>query len=492
MRYRIKLLLACAGLAVVSCALVFAFFYSLSKRALLDQIQSTVLAIAVSSAGELDGDLHDMIRGEGAGDSRAYKEIQGILRKIRDEHRMSGLDVAFIYTIRPGDAGQSNWIYVVDGEEDTADKSHYGDPFVFEVDDLKDSGRMLGAPPRPDSGFTHDKFGSWLSAEAPILNSRGQSVARVGIDLKASDVVSEMHSFFIKALGGLVVVGGVGVMMSLFLSRWANRPLEKITSALNEIGGGDLNTRIKIDRNDEFGKVEKAVNEMAESLQERTALRGALSRYVTRDVAQEVVDLKGEPETDVGGQRRQITALFCDLEGFEPLHESFSAEEVILLLNTFFSRTVEVVFGHGGTMDRFVGAGLMATFGAESEMADHEENAVAAALAIFDDVTRLAEELFPGRPIDLGIRIGVHTGVAIVGEMGSDKWMAFKAIGPAVTEASRIVARAREEGVSVLVSEATAGAVRDRFSFREVGSLEAGEHAGETKLFRPLGDRKVG
>lgn len=482
MSYRLKVLLGAISLAFFTGGLVLALTYFSAGNILFGQIQSKVLSIAVSAAELVDADAHERIQSPGDESTEDYRQIERTLRAFRDQHRRDDVHVAFIYTIRPIAKGVDEWEYVVDAEEEGEDKSHIGDPFSFEADVEEDAFKSLAAPAAADRAFTHDEYGSWLSADAPIHDSKGRSVARVGVDLRADDVIREQRKLLLRGSYGLAAALVAAVVFALLLTQLANRPLEQIKGALSRIGAGDLDTRLEVTRKDEFGLVQTAVNTMATSLQQREALAGALTRYVSHDVAREVIERQSN--TGIWGERRRITVLFADIRGFTGLSDRLDPEEVVLLLNEFFEKMVDAVFANRGTLDKFIGDGLMATFGTLTDDADQERHAVETAEMMCRALRSLDEKWKHEGRATFRIGIGIHTGVAIVGNMGSEQRMDRTAVGKTVNIASRIEACNKDFGTTCLVSEATYEAVRDQFEFREAGTVTPRGVSDGLKVFK--------
>ena len=232
MKYRTKLLLAFIALALVASVPLYLLSSHLAGRSLFEQIQNTVRSIAIAAAHEVDGDQHQQIRGEDVANSAAYQQAIQHLRGIRDAHRSEQTDIAFIYTFRPSDEDSSKWIYVLDAEEEEADRSFFGDPFIFEARDARDLDFQLDAPAKADLDFTSDQYGTFLSAHAPIRNRAGEVVARLGVDFNASDVRAIQHRTAGRSLLGLAIALAIGVIFSLILSTWAELPLRGITRTL--------------------------------------------------------------------------------------------------------------------------------------------------------------------------------------------------------------------------------------------------------------------
>jgi adenylate cyclase len=175
--------------------------------------------------------------------------------------------------------------------------------------------------------------------------------------------------------------------------------------------------------------------------------------------------------------------LFSDIRGFTSLSETAAPEEVVALLNRYFTRQVEIIFKHGGTLDKFMGDGIMAFWGAPTAYPDHARRAVAAALEMSAALDEFRGELGTlGAALDIGI--GLHTGNAVVGFIGSEERLDYTAIGDTVNSASRI--EGLTKGVSrILVSKTTREAAGEAFDWLDHGQHRAKGRGEELHLFQP-------
>jgi adenylate cyclase len=171
----------------------------------------------------------------------------------------------------------------------------------------------------------------------------------------------------------------------------------------------------------------------------------------------DVKQLLQSPDTfRLGGVNQLVTVLFADIRGFPAISEREKPEKVVGLLNKYFSVMSEIIFSHGGTLDKYIGDGLMAIFGAPTVGEEDALNAVKAAVTMQKQVAKLNEELRTEGYEGIAIGIGLHTGEATIGYIGSDKRSEYTAIGDTVNLASRLESNAG--GGQILMSEATAAA----------------------------------
>lgn len=223
---------------------------------------------------------------------------------------------------------------------------------------------------------------------------------------------------------------------------------------------------------------------LAEYLRERRARREAVmlfSRFVNPHVVKQLIERGG---IEGAGQTREVTLLFSDIRGFTTLSETRKPEEVVALLNRYFSLQVDVVFSHGGSLDKFIGDCIMALWGAPLDDRDHARHAVACALDMADTLQAFKREL-GAEQSDFDVGIGLHSGPAVVGLIGSEKRREYTAIGDTVNLASRIEGLTKDAKRRILVSRDTMEKCADWFDFVPAGSYKVKGRAQEVELFEP-------
>ncbi|HVL34932.1 MAG TPA: adenylate/guanylate cyclase domain-containing protein [Burkholderiales bacterium] len=221
---------------------------------------------------------------------------------------------------------------------------------------------------------------------------------------------------------------------------------------------------------------------IAEALRERASRRAAMaqfSRFTNPHVARQLVE-RGGIETG----RREVTLLFSDIRNFTTLSETRSPEEVIALLNRYFSLQADVVFRHGGSLDKFIGDCIMAIWGAPLDDAQHARRAVACALDMAEALEAFKREV-GAEHTDFDVGIGLHSGMAVVGLMGSERRLEYTAIGDTVNLASRIEGLTKEAQRRILVSRETMERCADAFDFVSCGTFSVKGRAQPVELFEP-------
>jgi len=220
---------------------------------------------------------------------------------------------------------------------------------------------------------------------------------------------------------------------------------------------------------------------LLEFLRERRARREAVamfSRFVNPHVVTLLLD------QGVHTARRDVTLLFSDIRGFTSLSETRSPEQVVELINRYFSLQVDVIWRHGGTLDKYIGDCIMAMWGAPLDNPKHAQSAVACALDMADTLQAFKREL-GAEDLDFDVGIGLHSGPAVVGLIGSEKRREYTAIGDTVNLASRIEGLTKDAKRRILVSRDTVALCGDMFEFVSCGTFPVKGRAQPVELFEP-------
>ena len=291
------------------------------------------------------------------------------------------------------------------------------------------------------------------------------------------------RNVLIAGIAGLLLT----IVAGLLAARSVTKPVLHIANQARNIGRRNWDAvAIEVDRSDELGQLASSIRQMAVDLQageeeiaKEAALRGDLSRFLSKELVDAIVE--GKHPLSLGGSRAEVTVLFADVVAFTPLAESRPAEEVVELLNELFSMLSEIVFRHEGMVDKFIGDCIMAVWGAASPQEDNAARAVAAADDMMRFLETAADEWRENYDVEIRLGIGINSGEAIVGNVGSNKRMEFTVIGDVVNVASRLESIARPN--QVLMSAATRARLGDAFEVRSLGEHNLTGRKEMTEVF---------
>ncbi|MFL6515900.1 MAG: adenylate/guanylate cyclase domain-containing protein [Chthoniobacterales bacterium] len=251
-----------------------------------------------------------------------------------------------------------------------------------------------------------------------------------------------------------VFVGTIGIAFGLctavMISGLVARPIDQLRTAAESVSRGKLDISVPVSRPDEFGLLLGEFNNMIRGLKEKEKLRQTFGLHVGQRAAEQI--LKRDP--GLSGVEEQITVMFVDIRSSTAQAAAMNPADVVEMLNDFFGATVRVVEEHGGMVNKYLGDGFMALFGAGDPDTQHADAAVTAGINILRALASLNESWEKQGRASIRIGIGLHTGPAIVGSIGSPERLEFTAIGDTVNVASRIESLTKTVGRPLLLTAA--------------------------------------
>jgi adenylate cyclase len=302
-------------------------------------------------------------------------------------------------------------------------------------------------------------FATWsaISMLASVFAfSAGGAVLGVVLDRAGEVPVLAVVIAGVLTLGFAPII--VGVMLSPSL-----RPIRDLAEATARVGAGDYTQRLSVVQDDDLGALAASFNRMQAGLAERQRLQAAFGTYVDPTLAARLLEQGDDVFT---GERREVTVMFIDIRDFTPFAEANTAEDTVARLNALFGIVVPAVVDAGGHVNKFLGDGALAVFGAPNDLADHADVAVSAAVLTH----RLVAERFGGA---LRIGIGINSGVVIAGTIGGGNHLEYTLIGDATNVAARVEQLTKTTGDAILLTRQTL----DAMGTRPPELVDRGSHA---------------
>lgn len=287
-----------------------------------------------------------------------------------------------------------------------------------------------------------------------------------------------------------LLAAALGVVFSTFVSDGVTSPVRRLLEGARAVESGRLDHEVEVTTRDEIGHLTQAFNRMVEQLRLKARILDTFGHYVDPRVVQGLID---RPSLAVDGQRRVMTILFCDIAGFTAASERMTPQGLVKILNSYFSTMSAPIRENDGIIDKYIGDAIMAYWGPPFNDAGEQTRlaclAAVAMLERLDDLRASFSDLIGVRtaPISFDLRIGVATGEALVGSIGSEHMMNYTVIGDTVNFASRLEGACKHYGVRALISEATARAAADVVETREIDLVAlAGQEKAE-RIFEIVG-----
>jgi class 3 adenylate cyclase len=311
------------------------------------------------------------------------------------------------------------------------------------------------------------------------------------VNASASVVLRNQHHAILITIVVTALAAALGLLFAILVSGGITRPVRLLLEGTREIEAGHLDRSIEVITADEIGQLSAAFNRMVEQLRHKERIRETFGRYIDPRVVEGLIN---QPKLAAAeGQRRVMTVMFCDMKGFTTLSEGMTPQGLVKVMNRYLSTMSEPIRRHGGVIDKYIGDAIMAYWG--PPFVDETDEGQFACLAAVEMIKRIGTlrkevtELLGVRvlPTECDVRIGIATGEALVGSIGSEIMMNYTIMGDTVNLAARLEAANKLYGGRSLIAEATVAKTDDTIQFREIDRLMVAGQTQPQAVFELLG-----
>ena len=311
------------------------------------------------------------------------------------------------------------------------------------------------------------------------------------VNASAAVVLRNQQHAIVITVVVTALAAALGLLFAILVSGGITRPVRLLLEGTREVEAGHLERSIEVITGDEIGQLSAAFNRMVEQLRHKERIRETFGRYIDPRI---VEGLLNQPKLAAAeGQRRVMTVMFCDMKGFTTLSEGMTPQGLVKVMNRYLSTMSEPIRSHGGVIDKYIGDAIMAYWG--PPFVEETDEGQFACLAVVEMIKRIARlrqevtELLGVRvlPTDCDVRIGVATGEALVGSIGSDIMMNYTVMGDTVNLAARLEAANKFYGSRSLIAEATVAKTDATIQFREIDRLMVVGQTQPQAVFELLG-----
>jgi class 3 adenylate cyclase len=309
----------------------------------------------------------------------------------------------------------------------------------------------------------------------------------------AATVIGDQRQAIVISVVVTLLAAALGFVFAFLVSGGITRPVLSLLASARQVEAGHLDGSIAVTTHDEIGQLSTAFNRMVEQLRQKKEIQETFGRYIDPRIVAGLIDQQGLTATE--GQRRVMTVMFCDMKGFSKLSEGMTPQGLVKIMNHYLTTMSGPIHDHRGIIDKYIGDAIMAYWG--PPFIDDADQAHFACLAAVEMVGRIESlrkdlpELLGVRtmPADCDLRIGVATGEALVGSIGSEFMMNYTVMGDTVNLASRLEAANKLYGTHALVAEDTVRKAGADIEFREIDRVVVAGQSRPQVVFELMGRR---
>jgi len=302
---------------------------------------------------------------------------------------------------------------------------------------------------------------------------------------KESDAFEQVYIIQRRNIYILLIILNLSVIIVFFFSKTISSPIIRLVSATKQIESGNFHVEIKPATKDEVGILTHSFTGMAHGLEEREKVKSILGSMIDPTVVQEaMIDMAALKR----GSEKNITAFFSDVAGFSTISEQLKSEDLAALLNEYLSAMTIILKENDGVLDKYIGDAIVGIWNAPVEVIGHPNKAAKASIEMVRKLADLREywtknNLYTQEAREMDARIGLNTGPAKVGFMGTDALASYTMMGDTVNLAARLEAAGKDYGVNILISETTKTLIQNEFFTRELDLVRVKGKNEPVKLY---------
>lgn len=343
---------------------------------------------------------------------------------------------------------------------------------------VREAGTHIDCQSEAQHSFAFDSEGETYQAMLTCFPIGAEHLWAVGVIAPESDFLGTVREDIARGVASSLLALLLSVGVAVFLAERVARPLRDVSVEMSRVGRFELEQgQREPSRFAEIRAIEGSLAAMKSGLR-------SFAAFVPQDVVRHIVQ-SGE-EARLGGELREVTLFFSDLAGFTTMSEELEPDALVTRLGVYLEEVTAIIQAHGGTVDKFIGDAVMAFWGAPQSNADHARDALLAALAIQARLEALAETEDGAWMKRTHTRIGLATGVALVGNVGTPQRMNYTAMGDVVNLAARLEGLNKQYGTSILASEPTIAAAGESVVARAVERVAVKGKQEGVLVFEPL------
>ncbi|WP_181373148.1 adenylate/guanylate cyclase domain-containing protein [Massilia glaciei] len=344
-------------------------------------------------------------------------------------------------------------------------------------------GAMLPAAGGAAARITAMAGEEYVAIEAP-LRKTGGGVLLGALQRSLDEALGDYHVLRWQLLAVFVLSTLMAAFAAIYIASRVTRPVRRLAAGAKRISAGHYETIGDIGAHDELGTLAASFDDMVHGLIERDKVRDMLGKVVSPAIAEELLS----QNIDFSGQEQEVSVMFSDIRGFTTLCEGRAPSEILSMLNTYLGTVSDLIDGHDGVVDKYIGDAVMALYGAPLVAPDDPQRALETALAMVGALPALNAQFARDGWPPLAIGIGIHSGIVVAGNIGSRSRLNYTVLGDTVNLASRLEGLCKHYGEAIIVSEATMRRCPG-IAFRELDLVRVKGKQEAVAIFSVIGHR---
>lgn len=310
-----------------------------------------------------------------------------------------------------------------------------------------------------DSADNHQMSYQTDEGEGYLGAYKKVGVAGIGVIAEVSEAkaLATIERVQYRSFLVMIVVVCAAFILNFGFSQSLTSNLKRLFQATEQVVQGKFDVDLKVQSSDEIGALAKAFLNMTDGLKERDKIKGVFDKFHSKEVAKKL--LSGEIK--LGGERLHATVFFSDIRGFTSMSEKMTPDQVVMMLNEYFTAMVRIITKSGGIVDKYIGDAILAVWGVPENKPDDTLRAIKACLEMRAFVRDFSKIRKAKGQTEIKIGMGLHTGDVLAGNIGSMERLEYTVIGDTVNQASRIEGATKAVGADILISDTTYAVVKD-------------------------------
>ena len=480
-----------AGLSVLAVAATLISFF-IYKTTLIDKYSQIAFGVGKQAASLIDPNQVDdyLENGESA---KGYLATEEALQLIRDAVH----DIEYLYVYQIKEDG-CHVVFDLDTEDvignNPGETIPFDESFVPMLSDL-----LEGKEIKPV--ISNDSFGWLLTTYTPVLDSNGNCVCYVGTDIDMSILAKNQIDFFSKMvflfLGFVILIIAIVVWfidynvvypinsITLRSSEFAYKGNDSLSENIDKIRKLDIHTGDEVENlYHAFLKVTEDTKGYVDHIISTTEKMAQIHSTFGKIVDPQIRDYLLSDNPELGGTEMEVTVLFCDIRGFTTISEQLEPHQMVSLLNRYFTALEKPITENKGIINKYIGDAIMAVFGVPLHSSTHAEDALKAALQMKKQLKKVNEEFIKEGLPEINFGIGLNSGKALAGNVGTPNRLEYTVIGDTVNTASRIESLCKKYTTDLLISQATVDLFPDTIPVTFVDETDIKGKINKIKIYK--------